>query len=97
VRTGISGATNAAPTREIMKLVSGALLLLGAEQAYAHANLIQFPNYEPAAAILFPAAIVLLVLGVLLLGWGLLTETRRGSATDHQRARWTGEGSAEHS
>lgn len=60
-----------------MKLVSGALLLVGAEQAYAHANLVQFPNYEPAAAVLFPAAVVFLALGMLLFVWGLLTETRQ--------------------
>lgn len=59
-----------------MKLVAGALLLLGAEQAYAHANLIQFPNYEPAAAVLFPGAVAFLILGTLLFSWGLLTETR---------------------
>jgi hypothetical protein len=66
-----------------MKLVSGALLLLGAEQAYAHANLIQFPNYEAAASVLFPAALAFLVLGGLMFAWGLATETRRRIDTDH--------------
>ncbi len=57
-----------------MKLVTGGLLLLAAEQAYAHAQLVQFPNHESAAAVLVPGSFVLLVLGGLLLVWGLLTE-----------------------
>jgi methionine-rich copper-binding protein CopC len=61
-----------------MKMVSGALLLLAAEQAFAHAHLVQFPNQDVAARVLLPACIVLLVLGGLLLGWGVLTEARTG-------------------
>ena len=48
-----------------MKTLSGALLLLAAEQAYAHANLVQFPNQDSAARVLYPASVVFLVLGVL--------------------------------
>jgi hypothetical protein len=59
-----------------MKLVTGGLLVLAAEHAYAHAQLVQFPNHESAAAVLVPGSFVLLVLGALLLVWGLLTETR---------------------
>lgn len=62
-----------------MKLLSGTLLLLAAEQAYAHANLVQFPNQDSAARVLLPAAVVFLALGVLLTGWGLLAEARTSS------------------
>jgi hypothetical protein len=59
-----------------MKTVSGALLLLAAEQAFAHAQLAQFPNHEAASRILIPASIVFLVLGAILLSWGLLADLR---------------------
>jgi len=55
-------------------MLTGAVFLLGAEQAYAHANLVQFPNQVEARSVLIPAAFAFLVLGFLLLGWGLLTE-----------------------
>ena len=59
-----------------MKLITGAILLLAAEQAYAQAHLIQYPN-TPAADVLVPASLVFLVLGVLILVWGLLSEVRQ--------------------
>lgn len=57
-----------------MRLLSGAILLLAAEQAFAHSQLIGFPNHDVAADILAPAALVFVVLGGLLMTWGLLTE-----------------------
>lgn len=62
-----------------MKMVSGALLLVGAELAYAHSKLIQFPN-EDASRVLIPASLVFAALGSLLLIWGVLTEGRRKAA-----------------
>lgn len=59
-----------------MKMVSGALLLVASEQAFAHAKLVQFPNEDAAASVLMPASVVFLALGALLLVWGLLTESR---------------------
>lgn len=59
-----------------MKLLAGTVLLLAAEQAYAHAHLVQFPNHDVAARVLIPASLVLVVLGSLLLVWGLLSECR---------------------
>lgn len=59
-----------------MKLVAGAILLLAAEHAYAHAQLVQFPNHESAAAVLVPGSLVLLILGGLMFVWGLFTEAR---------------------
>lgn len=61
-----------------MKMVSGALLLFAAEQAFAHSQLVQFPNHDDASRILIPACVVFLVLGALLLAWGLVTEARTG-------------------
>ncbi|MBC7966450.1 MAG: hypothetical protein H7Z17_11075 [Fuerstia sp.] len=61
-----------------MKLLSGAILLVGAEQAYAHAELIQFPNEDAASAVLIPVSLIMLVLGTLFMIWGLLTECRSG-------------------
>jgi hypothetical protein len=68
-----------------MKMLSGALLLLASEQAYAHANLVQFPNHDSAAQVLYPASLVFLFLGVLLTAWGLLTEARTGRAREGER------------
>jgi hypothetical protein len=61
-----------------MKMVSGALLLLASEQAYAHSQLVQFPNHDDALRVLIPACVVFLALGTLLLAWGVLTEARTG-------------------
>jgi hypothetical protein len=60
-----------------MRMLTGALLLVGAEQAYAHANLVQFPNHVEARTVLIPAALALLVAGFVLLVWGILTEARK--------------------
>ena len=65
----------------IMKLVSGAILLLIAEHAYSHSLLVQFPNNDHAATVLVPASAVALVLGALLMIWGLLTEARSAKAS----------------
>ena len=62
-----------------MKLVSDAILFLAAEQAYAHAHLVQFPNHDVASRVLVPGRLVLLVLAVLMFVWGLLTEARSPS------------------
>lgn len=59
-----------------MKLLSGTILLLAAEQAFAHAQLVQFPNHEDATAVLIPASVVFVILGSILLIWGLLSEVR---------------------
>ena len=68
-----------------MKLVSGALFLVGAEQAFAHSLMIQFPNQDVASRILIPASLVFAVLGSLFVVWGLLTETSMGrrNSKDH--------------
>ena len=54
-----------------MKTVTGALLLLLSEQAYAHANLIGFPNHIKASELLIPVSLISLVLGLIFIVWGL--------------------------
>jgi len=66
-----------------MKLLSGAVLLVGAEQAFAHALLVQFPNQESASSVLVPVSLVLLALGSILMIWGLLTESRSSARQKH--------------
>lgn len=65
-----------------MKLLSGTLMLLAAEQAFAHAQLVQFPNHQDASAVLIPASVVFLILGSILWIWGLLSEVRSTSKAD---------------
>ena len=66
-----------------MKLVSGVLCLLGAEQAFAHALLIQFPNQVTGTSVLIPVSLILLLLGTSLTIWGLYTEFRSAKAVEH--------------
>lgn len=63
-----------------MKTVSGAVLLLAAEQSFAHAKLVVYPN-EDAGAVLIPASLVFLVLGGLLMAWGLVAESKNCPTT----------------
>lgn len=59
-----------------MRTVSGAVLLLASEQAFAHSQMIGFPNQLFAKQVLYPTAIVLGVIGILLMLWGILTDGR---------------------
>ena len=61
-----------------MRMLTGALLLLASEQAYAHANLVHFPNHIEARVILVPASLLLLGLGMVMLVWGVWSESRKG-------------------
>lgn len=69
-----------------MRCVTGAILLLGAEQAFSHAHLIGFPHHLFAREVLLPASLVLSVLGVGFLVWGLLTERPRRHVADKSGA-----------
>lgn len=60
-----------------MRILAGCILIHASEQAYSHMNLIQFPNHYSAQLILLPACIILLVLGTLLLLWGIIEQVRR--------------------
>jgi hypothetical protein len=59
-----------------MRMLSGAVLLVGAEQAFAHALLVRFPHEVFARDVLFPVSGVLLVVGLTLLVWGIATERK---------------------
>ncbi len=59
-----------------MKCVTGGILIATAEQAFAHSQLVQFPNHLFAQDILMPASIVLLATGTGFLVWGMMTECR---------------------
>lgn len=56
------------------KLIAGSLLIVAAEQAYAHTWLIGFPHHVHASEVLVPASVVLLTLGLGMLLWGIWTE-----------------------
>lgn len=60
------------------KLLAGAVLIHAAEQAYAHAYLIQFPHQGTASQNLIPASGILLALGLVLAVWGLVPERKPG-------------------
>jgi hypothetical protein len=59
-----------------MRMVTGAILLVAAEQAFAHTQLVRFPNNQFTQDVLYPASSVLACLGVACLVWGVLTEFR---------------------
>lgn len=69
---------NALYRKTVMKILSGAIFLVGAEQAFAHAMLVQFPNQSMASAVLIPASVVMLAMGGLLVLWGLWVEMKAG-------------------
>lgn len=60
-----------------MRMVTGALLLLAAEQAFAHAYLISFPYQAFASEVLVPTSGVLGFLGIAFLIWGLVKDGRK--------------------
>jgi membrane-bound ClpP family serine protease len=67
-----------------MRMLVGAVLIAVAEQAFAHSQLVQFPNHLFASEILLPSSGVLLTLGVVMMTWGALTDFRecpRNSST----------------
>lgn len=59
-----------------MRMISGALLLLAAEQAFAHAHQIGFPYQIFAREILLPSSLVLALAGIGFFIWGLFTESK---------------------
>ncbi|MFO1040695.1 MAG: hypothetical protein U0941_02865 [Planctomycetaceae bacterium] len=59
-----------------MRTISGAILILTAELAFAHAHLIGFPHQIYARTILLPVSAVLALSGVGVLVWGFLTDRK---------------------
>ncbi|MFO0870309.1 MAG: hypothetical protein U0935_15375 [Pirellulales bacterium] len=59
-----------------MRMLTGAVLILAAEQAFAHAHMANFPNEPRVRDVLYPACIFLVLLGSVLLVWGLVTDRK---------------------
>lgn len=60
-----------------MRMITGAVLLLAAEQAFAHAYLIGFPHQAYASQVLLPSSAVLGLLGLGVVVWGLAMDHRK--------------------
>ena len=60
-----------------MRMLTGAILLLTAEQAFAHAHLVGFPDAAYVREVLIPTSLVLGLFGLGFLLWGILTERKR--------------------
>ena len=59
-----------------MRMLTGAVLLAAAEQAFSHAHLIGFPNSPLAKEVLLPTSMVLVLGGLTFLIWGVMTERK---------------------
>lgn len=59
-----------------MRTITGAVLLLAAESAFAHAHLIGFPHQPFARDVLLPASVSLAVVGLVFLVWGVVRERK---------------------
>lgn len=59
-----------------MRTVTGAVLIVAAEQAFSHAYLIGFPHAVFASQVLLPSSLVLAVAGLGFLIWGVITERK---------------------
>lgn len=60
-----------------MRTVTGAILIVAAEQAFSHSLLIGFPNHVYARDVLVPASLVFAVGGLAFMIWGVLTDARK--------------------
>ena len=61
-----------------MRMLTGAILILAAEQAFAHSHLVGFPHQSYVSEVLIPASLVLGLLGAGYLVWGTIKD-REGS------------------
>lgn len=59
-----------------MKMITGAILILTGEQAFAHSQMVPFPNQIFANEVLYPTSMVLVGLGVCFVVWGILSDHR---------------------
>lgn len=57
-----------------MRMITGAILILASEQAFAHSQSVPFPNQVFASEVLYPASLVLAALGVAFLVWGTFSD-----------------------
>lgn len=59
-----------------MRTITGAILILASEQAFAHAYQIGFPNAQLAQDLLVPLSAVLALIGLAFLIWGIITDRK---------------------
>jgi hypothetical protein len=59
-----------------MRMLTGAILIVAAEQAFSHAHLIGFPHGVFASQVLLPTSLVLALAGLAFLIWGVATERK---------------------
>ena len=59
-----------------MRMVTGAILIGAAEQAFSHAHSIGFPHAVFASQVLLPSSLVLALAGLGFLLWGVVTERK---------------------
>lgn len=59
-----------------MRMLTGAVLVAAAEQAFAHAHSTPFPNQVFVNEVLFPTSLVLAAMGVGFLIWGVIVERK---------------------
>lgn len=59
-----------------MRLVTGAILILAAEQAFAQAHLVGFPHDAYVRHVLIPASWVLTIGGIGFLIWGVIADRK---------------------
>jgi len=57
-------------------MLTGAILIAAAEQAFSHAHLIGFPHSAFAREVLLPTSMVLVFAGLGFLIWGVITERK---------------------
>lgn len=59
-----------------MQMITGAILILATEQAFAHGYSAHFPNQVFGSEVLVPTSLVLTMIGVGFLIWGAITERK---------------------
>lgn len=59
-----------------MRTITGAILILASEQAFAHAYQIDFPNAQLAQDLLVPLSAVLALVGLGFLVWGIISDRK---------------------
>ncbi len=60
-----------------MRMITGAILLLASEHAFAHAYSIGFPHQVYASQVLVPASAMFGLIGLGFLIWGLAMDRRK--------------------
>lgn len=66
-----------------MRMISGAILILASEQAFAHAHSTPFPNQVLVSEVLVPSSLVLAVLGVVCFIWGAVADRKMCNCNAH--------------